>query len=185
MTKKLTILNPKAVPRTRRSAFGLLLQSWVASRFLSTSLFGSVATITMKQVRFSFISLALLLAGFGCAKERRTADLSACFMYPHATLVAESGSTKTTIPIAGNTSPRTEEPSAKWYAGGHKFDTGALVSWELVGKTLHGDVYLIGIQRPGLKEEITPVLFKGFPQDLAQFSDLHVAILPEHPQEHR
>jgi hypothetical protein len=63
---------------------------------------------------------------------------------------------------------------------------GPVVSWEFVGKTSLGDVYLVEIQRRGMKkEEVTSVLFKGVAQELAKFADWRVEILPERPREQR
>jgi hypothetical protein len=113
-------------------------------------------------------------------------DFSRQFRYPQATLVIESGSHKQTLSIARNSFIPTalHGSSCVQYAGGIAFDTGAGVTWEFLGKTEHGDVYLFMIQRPGMKgmkKEVTPILFTGVAQELAQFADLRVELLPELP----
>ena len=133
----------------------------------------------MKRTLFFFGLLTLLLCGFGCAK-RPDSD----FMYPQATLVVESGSSKETLSIARYSFIPSNGSSCVRHAGGISFDTGAAVTWELVGKTDHGDVYLFMLQRPGMKgmkEEVAPILFKGVAQELAQFADLRVELLPKLP----
>ena len=134
----------------------------------------------MKRALFCFGLLTLLQCGFGCAK-RPDPDLSRHFTYPQATLVVESGSTKETIPIVRYSFTPNNDSSSGRCAGGIAFDTGAAVTWELVGKTSDGDVYLYRIQRPGMKGEVTPILFKGVAQELAQFADLRVELLPKRP----
>jgi len=130
----------------------------------------------MKRTLFFFGLLTLLLCGFGCAK-RPDSD----FMYPQATLVVESGSSKEILSIARYSFIPSNGSSCVQHAGGISFDTGAAVTWELVGKTDHGDVYLFMLQRPGMKEEVTPILFKGVAQELAQFADLRVELLSKLP----
>jgi hypothetical protein len=134
----------------------------------------------MKHTLFCFALLTLLLYGFGCAK-RPDSD----FMYPQAILVIESGSTKQTLSIARYSFKPTGGSSCVRHAGGIAFETGAAVTWELVGRTDYGDVYLFMIQRPGMKgmkkEDLTPILFKGVAQELAQFPDLRVELLPKLP----
>jgi hypothetical protein len=140
----------------------------------------------MKRVVFFSALLTLIAAVFSLCSKGPYAAMRRHFMYPDATLIVESGSTKKTIPIVGTSFRTRNGSSVVRYAGGYTFDTGPVVSWEFVGKTSHGDVYLVEIQRRDMKkEEVTPVLFKGLAQELGQFGDWRVEILSERPREQR
>jgi hypothetical protein len=140
--------------------------------------------------RLLFVSglLTLIVATYWLFREEPYDARRRQFMYPNATLIIESGSTKKTIPIL-ESSYRTRNAAGLpvragvRYEGGFAFDEGPAVTWEFVGKTSHGDVYLMEIHRRDMKkEEIRPVLFKGVAQELAQVDDWRIEILPERPR---
>jgi hypothetical protein len=138
----------------------------------------------MKRVLLCSALLTLIAGAYSVCSKGPYAARRRHFMYPDATLIVESGSTKKTIPMVETSFRTRNDSSCVRYAGGYTFDMGPVVRWELVGKTSYGDVYLVEIQRRGMKkEEVTPVLFKGVAQELAQFADWRVEILPERPRE--
>jgi hypothetical protein len=108
-------------------------------------------------------------------------DTDHYFVFPRATLVAESGKGKVTSELSRNFAhPTPQQPEPK-FSSGHEFQNGIAVNWQFLRKTEHGDVYLVVMKRPGSKSRPVPVLFTGSEQTVFATNDLTVRILPQPP----
>lgn len=113
-------------------------------------------------------------------------DTARYFAFPRAVIAIETADIKTIADCSGCFSqPTANQPEPK-FSGGHKFTNGTLsgtvVTWELVRKTSHGDVYLIVVTQPDKSESVTPIVFTGKALSIITTSNLTVRILPDHPE---
>ena len=140
----------------------------------------------MKRVLFVSGLLTLIVAAYSRCREGPYAARRRHFMYPDATLIIESGSTKETIPIVATSYRTRNASSCVRYAGGYAFDAGA---WGHVGvrwQDLPWRCLSYGNSPPGYEKRRDYASFvQGVPQELAQVDDWRVEILPKRPREQR
>ena len=132
------------------------------------------------------IAFAITALSYSCmAGSNKPGDMDSYFNFPRATIIMESGKTKSVVECSANhTFPIPPGPNPEPYFGsGMVFanETGIEAYWEFVRKTDYGDVYLIIVDRPNKPEAVTPVLFAGKAQTIISTNDLTIQMLPARP----